>query len=178
MGRMVALLRAVNVGGRKLPMAELRALCAELGWEEVATYIQSGNVVFATAGKPEAIEEALEQAITKGFGFDVPVVVRTAAQWAEYPAGNPFPRAARDEPNRLMLLLSKSPPAPGAEDLIQARATAGEIAKRAGDALWIHFPEGAGASKLTPSLIDRAIGSPATSRNHNTVMRLKEMLGA
>ena len=52
MGRMVALLRGVNVGGRKLPMAELRALCAELGWEDVATYIQSGNVVFAAEGRP------------------------------------------------------------------------------------------------------------------------------
>ena len=60
MGRMVALLRAVNVGGRKLPMAELRALCAELGWEDVATYIQSGNVVFTADGKPAALEAALE----------------------------------------------------------------------------------------------------------------------
>ncbi len=178
MGRMVALLRAVNVGGRKLPMAELRDLCGKLGWSDVATYIQSGNLVFAAAGKPEAIEKALEQTIAKGFGFDVPVIVRTAAQWAHYPAGNPFPEAARDEPNRLMLLLSKSPPAAGAEGVIQARAKAGEIVKRAGDALWIHFPEGAGTSKLTPSLIDRAIGSPATSRNHNSVMKLKEMLDA
>ena len=57
MGRMVALLRAVNVGGRKLPMAELRALCAELGWDDVATYIQSGNIVFTAKGKAEAIEK-------------------------------------------------------------------------------------------------------------------------
>jgi len=178
MRRMVALLRAVNVGGRKLPMAELRALCGKLGWRDVATYIQSGNLVFTAAGKSEAIEKALEQAIAEGFGLDVPVVVRTAAQWADYPSRNPFAKAARDEPNRLILLLSKSPPATGAEDVIQARATAGEIVKRAGDALWIHFPEGAGTSKLTPSLIDRAIGSPATSRNHNSVMKLKEMLEA
>jgi uncharacterized protein (DUF1697 family) len=63
MGRMVALLRAVNVGGRKLPMAELRALCAGLGWSDVATYIQSGNLVFAAPGKAEAIETKLERAI-------------------------------------------------------------------------------------------------------------------
>ena len=178
MGRMVALLRAVNVGGRKLPMAELRALCAEIGWRDVATYIQSGNVVFTADGKAEAIEKQLEEAIAARFRFDVPVIVRTAAQWAHYPPGNPFPKAAKGEPNRLMLLLSKRPPEKGAEDAIQARATAEETVKRAGDALWIHFPGGSGTSKLTPSLIDRAIGSPATSRNHRTVVTLMEMLNA
>lgn len=175
---MVALLRAVNVGGRKLPMAELRALCAGLGWEDVATYIQSGNVVFSAAGRPAAIEKALEDAIAGRFGLDVPVIVRTAAEWALYPAGNPFPEAAKDEPNRLMLLLTKRPAAPGAEALIQARAQAGERVRRAGDALWFHYPGGAGTSKLTPSLIDRATGSPGTARNYRTVLKLKEMLEA
>src|SRR5690349_10681340 len=101
MGRMVALLRAVNVGGRKLPMAELRALCEEIGWEDVATYIQSGNVVFATAGQAEAIEQRLEEAIAKRFGLDVPVIVRSAAEWAKLAAGNPF---ADESPDRVMLL--------------------------------------------------------------------------
>jgi len=178
MGRMVGLLRAVNVGGRTLPMAELRALCADLGWRDVATYIQSGNVVFSADGKPETIEKQLEVAIARRFGFDAPVIVRTAAQWSGYPPGNPFPQAAKDEPNRLMLLLSKDPPAPGAEAIIQARAVAGEQVRRAGDALWFHYPEGAGTSKLTPALIDHAIGSPGTARNHRTVMTLLEMLNA
>ena len=65
MGRMVALLRAVNVGGRKLPMAELRALCAGLGWEDVATYIQSGNVVFTRRASRPSAETALEDAIAQ-----------------------------------------------------------------------------------------------------------------
>lgn len=173
---MVALLRAVNVGGRKLPMAELRALCAGLGWEDIATYIQSGNVVFAAPGRPSALEKILEEAISNEFGIDVPVIVRAAAEWAHYPPGNPFPRAAEDEPNRLMLLLAKATPAQGAEGVIQARAVAGERVRRVGDALWFHYPEGAGTSKLTPSLIDRAIGSPATARNYNTVLKLDEML--
>jgi uncharacterized protein (DUF1697 family) len=178
MGRMVALLRAVNVGGRKLPMAELRALCGELGWTDVATYIQSGNVVFTVNGGPEAIEKTLEAAIARQFNLDVPVIVRSRAEWAEYPSGNPFKAAAKDEPNRLMLLLAKAPPANGAEAVIQARAQAGEQVRRAGDALWFHYPQGAGTSKLTPSLIDRAVGSPATARNYNTVLKLMEMLEA
>lgn len=178
MGRMVALLRAVNVGGRKLPMTELRKLCEGLGWSDVATYIQSGNVVFAADGKPEALERQLEAAIAKRFGFASPVIARSRAEWVKYPSGNPFPRAAKDEPNRLMLLLSKSPPSKGAEAIIQARAQAGEQVKRAGDAIWIHFPNGSGTSKITPSLIDKAIGSPATSRNYRTVVKLQEMLSA
>ncbi|HEY0324771.1 MAG TPA: DUF1697 domain-containing protein, partial [Allosphingosinicella sp.] len=96
--RYVALLRAVNVGGCKLPMAELRELCAELGWEKIETYIQSGNVVFEAAGKPAALESALEKAVAKRFGFERPVTVRSAAQWAAYAKGSPFPDAERDEP--------------------------------------------------------------------------------
>lgn len=173
---MVALLRAVNVGGRKLPMAELRALCGELGWEDVATYIQSGNLVFTAPGKADEIEAALEKAIEKEFGLDVPVVVRSEAEWAEYPELNPFPKAAKDAPAKLHLLLFKRPPAKVSAAAIEARAKAGERVKQAGDALWIHYPEGAGTSKLTPSLIDRAAGAPGTARNWNTVLKLKEML--
>ncbi|MGQ0588355.1 MAG: DUF1697 domain-containing protein [Sphingosinicella sp.] len=178
MGRMVALLRAVNVGGRKLPMAELRELCGELGWREVATYIQSGNVVFSADGKPDALEAALEDAIREGYGYDAPVVVRAAAQWRRCAPANPFPDAARETPNYLLMLVSKRPPADGAVATIQAKAAAGEQVKRAGDAIWIYFPNGSGTSKLTPALIDKAIGSPATSRNYRTVAKLEEMLSA
>ena len=176
MGRHVALLRAVNVGGRKLPMAELRALVAEIGWTDAETYIQSGNLLFSADGDREALESRLEQAIAERFGMDVPAIVRSAAEWARYPESNPFAEAAEAEPNRLMLLLSKRPPADGAEEAIQARATGGERVARAGDALWIHYPAGAGTSKLTPSLIDKAVGSPGTQRNYRAVLKLQEML--
>ena len=176
MGQKVALLRAINVGGRMLPMADLRAICADLGWRNVRTYIASGNVLFDAEGSTAANEAALETAIAARFPFEVPVVVRTAKQWSAFPASNPFPEAARDAPNRLLMLLSKRPPAAGAEDAIAARAAAGEQVRRAGDALWIYFPEGSGTSKLTPTAIDKAIGSPSTSRNYRTVVRLKEML--
>jgi uncharacterized protein (DUF1697 family) len=176
MGRRIGLLRAVNVGGRKVPMAELRALCAELGWTDIATYIQSGNIVFTAAGTDAAIEAALEKAIKGKFGMEVPVIVRTASQWERLASDNPFAAAAKDEPNRLMLLLSKQPPAIGAEDDIQGRAKGGEIVRRAGEALWIHFPRGQADSKLTPSAIDKAVGSPATGRNCNTVIKLLEMV--
>jgi uncharacterized protein (DUF1697 family) len=176
MKRWVALLRAVNVGGRKLPMAELRALCAELGWSDVATYIQSGNLVFSADGKAGALEAALERAIEKKFAMKVPVIVRDARQLRACLDDNPFPRAARETPNRLLLLLSKRPPAADSADALEARAGAGERVGRAGGGLWICYPEGMARSKLTPSLIDRIVGSPATGRNHRTIVRLLDML--
>jgi uncharacterized protein (DUF1697 family) len=177
MGRHLALLRGINVGGtRKVPMARLRELCAGLGWADVATYIQSGNVIFSAIGEPAALERALEEAIAGEFGFDVAVIVRSAAEWRLYPPDNPFPEAARDEPNRLMLHLAKHPPASGAEEAIAAKAAAGERVRRAGHALWIHYPAGAGTTKITPSLLDRAAGSPVTARNWRTVITLMEMV--
>ena len=178
MARLIALLRAVNVGGRKLPMADLRALCGELGWEEVETYIQSGNLVFGASGKAEALEARLEKAIEERFGLDVPVIVRTASQWADLVAANPFPEVAREAPNRLQLLVSKRPPDSGAAEKLMERARAGETVKAAGGALWFHFPEGVGTSKLTPAIIDKTAGSPSTSRNWRTVLKLQELAQA
>ncbi len=176
MTRMVALLRAVNVGGRKLPMADLRSYCDQLGWNDVATYIQSGNVVFSGEGSAADFEEKLESAIERETKLQVPVIVRTAEQWSDYPKRMPFAEAARDEPNRLLLVLSKSPPAKNAGELLQKRAVASEKVAQVGDAIWIHYPKGVGSSKLSPMIIDRAIGSPATARNFRTVLKLQEML--
>ena len=176
MARSVALLRAVNVGGRKLPMAELRDLCGgELGWEEVETYIQSGNLVFRAEGPAAALEARLEKAIKDRFALDVPVMVRSAAQWAGLLAANPFADVARDEPGRLQLLVSKRPPSEDAAERLMERAQAGESVKSAGGALWFHYTAGVGTSKLTPGLIDRACGSPSTGRNWRTAVKLKEM---
>jgi uncharacterized protein (DUF1697 family) len=170
MARLIALLRAVNVGGRKLPMAELRG-------KEVETYIQSGNLVFSASGKPEALETKLEKAIAERFGLEVPVIVRAAEQWAAYAAANPFAKAAEESPNRVQLLVSKHSPRQDAADKLMERAEAGEAVKATGGALWFHFPEGVARSKLTPSLIDKACGSPSTGRNWRTVLKLKEMAG-
>src|SRR4051812_17940253 len=110
MTRFVALLRAVNVGGRALPMAALRALCeAELGWEGVQTYIQSGNLVFEAKGKADALESALESGIEKQFGFEAPAMIRTAAEWRTLLAANPFPKESQAEPNRVFLGVPSAP---------------------------------------------------------------------
>jgi uncharacterized protein (DUF1697 family) len=173
--RWVALIRGINVGAtRKLPMAELRDECAKLGWQDAATYIQSGNLVFSAPGTAGELETRLEQAISQRFRLDVPVMVRKGSDWSRY-TQTPFPEASRDEPNRLMLMLSKEPPAPDAASAIQERARDGERVALVGDAVWIHYPAGSGTSRLSPSLLDRLIGSPATSRNYRTILKLGEM---
>ena len=175
--RYVALLRAINVGGTaKLPMAQLRELCSSLGWRDVRTYIQSGNVVFDADAPAAALEAALERAVEQRFGFFRPVIVRSAEQWGVYAAGSPFSEAQESEANRLMLCLAKAPPPEGAADALQQRGAGGEKVRQRGDALWILYPAGAGNSKLTPKLLDRLAGSPVTARNWRTVTRLQEML--
>jgi len=177
MARFVALLRGINVGGRaKLPMAELRALCAELGWTRVETYIQSGNVVFEAGDEAGALEAMLEKALGKSFGFTPAVMIRSAAQWQEHEAANPFRQAAADTPNLVMMGLTKLPPAPEAAAALEARAAHGERVALAGCALWFHYREGVGSSKLSPALIDRLAGSPLTARNWRTVQKIGEML--
>lgn len=174
----IALLRGINVGGhRPVPMAELRVLCGELGLADAQTYIQSGNLVFAATGTARALEARLEQAIAGRFGFAVDVLVRGAAQWPGYVAGNPMPEAAEAQPNLVLLGLSKSPPRPDAVAALRERAAAGERVEAAGEALWFHFPQGSARTKLTPAAIDRAVGSPVTTRNWRTVQKLAEMAG-
>ena len=174
----VALVRGINVGGgNKIRMTELRALADKLGWTRAETYIQSGNLVFEAAGERADLETALETGIRHRLGLDIPAIVRAADEWPVLVAANPFPEAAEAEPNRLMLLLSKQPPASQAAAALQERAQNGERVAIAGGALWIHYAGGAGTSKLTPALIDRLVGSAATARNWRTVMKLGEMLG-
>ncbi len=177
--RWVALLRGINVGAaRKLPMAELREECAKLGWEEVQTYIQSGNLLFSSSSAPATLEMELEQAIQHRFGLRIPVIIRSADQWSRYAPANPFPEPAETEPNRLMMMLSKKPSAPDTERALRERSRDDERIAVVGDAVWIHYPAGAGTSRLSPSLIDRLIGSPATARNYRTILKLQEMLSA
>ncbi|NEZ04627.1 DUF1697 domain-containing protein [Wenzhouxiangella sp. XN201] len=176
--RWIALLRGINVGGHnKMPMAELRNLCAGLGWQNVATYIQSGNILFSAEGSTSALEKQLAGAIASHFGHRVSVIVRPAAAWPLYIELNPFPEASASEPNRVMLgLAQKSLAADAAERLSEFAASGESIAQRT-DSLWIHYASGSARSKITPALLDRLAGSPVTTRNWRTVLKINEMIG-
>jgi uncharacterized protein (DUF1697 family) len=173
----IALLRGINVGGaRKILMSDLRGVCEGLGYLEITTYIQSGNVVLQTDDEAADVEAGLERAIAGRFGFAVAVVVRTAAQWSGYQA-QPFGALAETDPARVMLALAKATPAADAVTLLRARATADERVEAVGDAIWLYYANGTGRSKLSPGVIDRYIGSPATTRNWRTVEKLAALAG-
>jgi uncharacterized protein (DUF1697 family) len=178
MERMVALLRGINVGGRSLPMADLRALCTEIGLTDVATYIQSGNIVFSTDAPGQAVAAELEESIERRFAMKVPTIVRTATEWRNILAANPFPDVARETPNWLLLMVGKTAPPQGIETAMEATGEAGEKVRQAAGILWIHYPAGIGRSKLVwPKAF---AGEPlvATTRNYRTAVKLMDMLGA
>lgn len=174
MGNMfICLLRAVNVGGRKLVMADLRAAAEKAGFADFRTYIQSGNLVFRHGGSEADVETALEKLIEEEFGLKAPAIVRSARHFAEIADTNPFPDA---EAKMLHLCLTKQPPSPAAREALAARAQTGERIALAGGAIWIDFgSSGVGNSKLTPVLLDKAAGSTLTARNWNTVQKLIAM---
>lgn len=169
----IALLRGINVSGKnKIPMQALRACCADLGWQNVQSYIQSGNLVFAADGAAAQLEAQLEGAILAQFALRIPVIARPGAAWPAYVEGNPFPNASRDEPNRVMLALSKAPPRAEALAALRERSRDGERLAQVGDGIWTHYPAGAGTSRLSPALFDRLVGSPVTARNWRTVLQI------
>jgi uncharacterized protein (DUF1697 family) len=162
----VALLRAVNVGGTgKLPMTELAAMCEELGYSAVRTYIASGNVVFASRKSEAAVKEALEKRLADFAGKPVGVMVRSAAEMAQVSADNPFLKAA---PNRtIAIFLDAKPPK---DTLATVRGRRDEEIKLGKREIYVHYGEGMGQSKL---VIPAA--KAGTARNMNTVATLARL---
>ncbi|HEU4578438.1 MAG TPA: DUF1697 domain-containing protein [Polyangiaceae bacterium] len=164
-----ALLRAVNVGGTgKLAMADLRKLCEAAGFADVATYIQSGNVVFTSKRGEASVKKLLSAALAEQLGKPCGVLVRTADELRELLDANPFPRAA---PNRVLVLFLDEKPA--AAKLKDVATPGGEELRVCGRQVVVHFPNGMGQSKLKLPFRDLATG-----RNLNTVRKLLAMLEA
>ena len=166
----VALLRAVNVGGTgKLPMSELAAMCEKAGFDEVKTYIASGNVVF-TSGKGEAaVKTAIEKALEDYAGKSVPVMVRTAAEMAAIRDANPFADAPG---NRVVAVLLDDTPAKDA--LNDARHVEGERMALGKREIYVRYTDhGMGQSKLVVPA-----AKAGTARNMNTIAKLAEMAAA
>jgi len=176
----VALMRGINVGStRKLPMAELRALSIKLGLQRPETYIQSGNLIVDADIEADEVRDLLEKAIAKRFSLRVDIIVRQASQWNRYMADNPFANDAATMSKMLHLYLSRDPLKTSAAKELERKAQSGERMAMAGGALWIDYgANGAGKSKLTPLLVDKACGSPSTGRNWNSVLKIGEMIEA
>jgi uncharacterized protein (DUF1697 family) len=175
----VALLRGVNVGGRKVVMAELRQVVASLGHTDVATYIQSGNVIFtATQSDTDALARAMEAAIAVALGMQVAVVVLARAALAEVIRVNPYPA----EPNPRFVHGVFLPADPGQTTLAGVQAAVRQVAEQGsrdeatliGRTMYLHTPDGFGRSALATALLAKR-SSPVvagTARNWATITKL------
>lgn len=175
MKRWAGLLRGVNVGGRKLPMAELKALVEALGFEDVRTLLASGNIVFSAKGEADAIERQLETAL-EAHGLKTDVLVRDREELAAILAANPFPEAARAHPNHLLVHFHRDP-VPGAPMARLPEVHDGpERLHAIGRELYVDYPEDVGHSKLPQGMAKAKFPKIATARNWNTVNKLAAML--
>jgi uncharacterized protein (DUF1697 family) len=150
MTKQIALLRAVNVGGRtKLAMADLRKLFADLGYEDAKTVLQTGNVVFTAKAAAQKLAAQIENALAAGLGLRTDIIIRSAAEWDGIIEKNPFPAEARNDPGHLMVIpLSGKPGKAALADLIAA-IKGREVVRAEGSQLYITYPDGIGRSKLT-----------------------------
>jgi uncharacterized protein (DUF1697 family) len=164
-----ALLRAVNVGGTgKLPMSELRAMCASIGFSNVRTYIASGNVVFESKLSESSVKAKLERCLEDYAGKPVGILIRTGAELAAVLANNPFSSAA---PNRTVAIFLDAPPPADVLDSLSGQQTE-EIALGTRE-IYVHYKDGIARSKLKIP----AAGT-GTARNMNTVAKLAEWTAA
>ena len=170
---MVALLRGINVGGKTtLPMAELRALAEGLGYDDVATYIQSGNLVLRTSAAASKVEQDLAQAIAAQGGVQPAVMVRTLSQLRKVVEGNPFLRRGEDASSCHVVFAAK--PTTGGLTELDLPAYAPEEAVASGKELYLFLPGGVGRSKLAGDLAkDKA--SVGTMRSWRTLTKLLEL---
>lgn len=169
----VALLRGINVGGRnKLPMSSLVEIFNDAGCSHVRTYIQSGNVVFEAApALASRIPAVIAQAVLERFGFEVPVVVRTAEDFSEIVQANPFLKAGADERTLHVAYLADLPDVAriGALDLNRPPPDEFEVRGRE---IYLRCPDGLARTKLTNAYFDSKLGTTSTVRNWRTTLRL------
>lgn len=170
----VGLLRAINLGAHnKVSMADLRALLAGLGMTNPQSLLQSGNLVFECHARPTAaLEQLLEISAVKQLGLETDFLVRTAAEWQQAIADNPFPKQARLDPSHTVLMCLKSEPAPAAVTALQKAITGREVVSTKGRHAYFVYPDGIGESKLTIKVIEKYLGTTGTARNWNTVLKL------
>jgi uncharacterized protein (DUF1697 family) len=175
--RQIVLLRGINVGGHaKLPMAQLRDICASLGCTSVSTYIQSGNVVLDSELTADELADRLQAAVGEAVGFTPRVVVRGAGDLTAALAANPYP----DTPEQFMHIgfMDKEPAKDAVEELAKVDCSP-EGFTVVGREIYLNYVEGAGRSKkLGKIAFERKLGVAITARNLRTVQKLVDLAAA
>ncbi|MBT8185633.1 MAG: DUF1697 domain-containing protein [Eudoraea sp.] len=170
----IALLRGINVSGqKKILMKDLKLLLENLGFTDVVTYIQSGNVVFKTeSGSTASLEVLISEGIKKKFGYEVPVVVRTRDQIATIIRNNPYQDKELLEANKIGYVLFKQIPDRKLLQAFNEESYENEVFTIIDNCGYIVYHKGAGKAKLSNNLIERKLKINATSRNHRTMLKL------
>jgi len=176
MTRWAALLRGINVGGaNRLSMVELCATMDSLGFGNVVTHVQSGNVVFDTDVDHEAALAArIVEAIADRHALRVPVVLRSAEELADLAGRHPDVESGLDPKLLHVVLLDRAPAAGTVADIDPARFEPDRFTV-GGRQVYVSYPDGSGRSKLTVEVFERAFGVTATARNLNTIRKLVEL---
>lgn len=171
----IALLRGVNVGGSGvLPMQELRALLADLGYGSVRTYIQSGNCIFTSTATATRIADEIADGIAGRFGFHPDVLVLSPVEIEAALAANPF--CTGDAEPKSIHLFFLAEPAPDTDLAgLRALASGSEALHLADSVLYVFAPDGIGRSRMVAK-IDRFIPLATTARNLRTVRKIAEMM--
>ena len=173
-----ALLRGINVGGnKKVPMADLRAALADAGFEDVKTYVQSGNVALtAKERSPAKVGRRVEQAIEKAFGFDVAVVVRSREEIAALIEDDPLGDVATNPTYRIVVFLADKLDRERLADVDPEQFAPEAFALRDYEiVMWA--PDGQRDSKLVKTLTEKRSGVVGTARNWKTVLKLLDLAG-
>lgn len=170
--RWVALLRAVNLGARnKVPMAELRKLLEEAGYDGVRTYIASGNVLLDGPNRRNAIAAELERLIADAFGVATTAILRTHNELAAVVAEHPF---GSDTSKSHVVFLAGKPKREGAERLAEIDPSPDRVALAGAD-VYLQYRAGVQRARLSAARLERLLGLPATHRNWRTVVALAEL---
>lgn len=173
----IALLRGINVGGKVLKMADLKQAVAGLGFEDVRTYLQSGNMVFKAKTAPNAeLVGRIAAAIKAHQAMDVKIMVRSIRDWDRVISGNPYSQA-EEKPKTVHAFILDDQPGKDRIAILRTKDAGSEEWTIAGDVLYLHTPDGFGKSVLG-NLVERTLKVPMTARNWNTVKALKELAGS
>lgn len=177
MNRFVALYRGINVGGTGVVKMELlRAMHERLGHEEVASYIQSGNVVFSGSGETEKIARSIAKEFEKAFGFAARVMVVPGTKWGAMVRENPYAKESAKDPKGVHAGICDGAPSKAGLAALLKKTGGPETFEIKGAVIYLHAPDGVGNSKFAAGL-EKACGVPVTMRNWRTVEAIRGMVG-
>lgn len=178
MSTYIAFLRGINVGGNhRIKMADLRALCEKIDFEEPQTTLQSGNIVFGSSTANSAVlAQQLTTAINATYGYHVEAFVRSAEEFQEIIAAAPLSAAQKADGSKAAIMFTRDDVATAALDALRDTYTDDEVFHAGAKEVYLYYPNGMGRSKLTYKMLESHLDTTGTVRNWNTIERIKALL--